>query len=150
MKILSDIAQEQDRKTIIFVETKRRADEIARTVNRRGFNALAIHGDKSQNERDYTLNSFRSGRMNVQILIATDVASRGLGEYFDSITFLSSLLSEQTKKKPFISQIFLRPRSLFYFRLDQIWKIYCFRSDRFFVYLQDFFTLKIVGKICLQ
>ena len=80
MKILSEIANENNRKTIIFVETKRRADEIARTVNRRGFNALAIHGDKSQNERDYTLNSFRSGRMNVQILIATDVASRGLGK----------------------------------------------------------------------
>ena len=83
MKILSDIAQESDRKTIIFVETKRRADEITRVVNRRGFNAVSIHGDKSQNERDYTLNSFRSGRMNVQILVATDVASRGLGESFD-------------------------------------------------------------------
>lgn len=83
MKILSDIANENDRKTIIFVETKRRADEITRTVNRRGFNAVSIHGDKSQNERDYTLNSFRSGRMNVQILVATDVASRGLGESFD-------------------------------------------------------------------
>lgn len=81
MKILGEIANESNRKTIIFVETKRRADEIARNVNRRGFNALAIHGDKSQNERDYTLNSFRSGRTNVQILIATDVASRGLGEY---------------------------------------------------------------------
>jgi ATP-dependent RNA helicase DDX5/DBP2 len=78
MKILSEIANENNRKTIIFVETKRRADEIARTVNRRGFNALAIHGDKSQNERDYTLQSFRTGRLNVQILIATDVASRGL------------------------------------------------------------------------
>lgn len=81
MKILHDISAEHDRKTIIFVETKRRCDEIARSVNRRGFNAVAIHGDKSQNERDYTLNSFRSGRMNVQILVATDVASRGLGEY---------------------------------------------------------------------
>lgn len=83
MKILSDIANENDRKTIIFVETKRRADEITRTVNRRGFNAVSIHGDKSQNERDYTLNSFRSGRQNVQILVATDVASRGLGESLD-------------------------------------------------------------------
>lgn len=81
MKILSEIANEHDRKTIIFVETKRRADEITRTINRRGFNAVSIHGDKSQSERDYTLNSFRSGRMNVQILVATDVASRGLGEF---------------------------------------------------------------------
>jgi ATP-dependent RNA helicase DDX5/DBP2 len=80
MKILGDIAHEHDRKTIIFVETKRRADEITRSVNRRGFNAVAIHGDKSQNERDFTLNSFRTGRMNVQILVATDVASRGLGK----------------------------------------------------------------------
>ncbi|KAG5677288.1 hypothetical protein PVAND_007057 [Polypedilum vanderplanki] len=78
IKILGDISNENDRKTIVFVETKRRADEISRSINRRGFNAVAIHGDKSQNERDYTLNSFRSGRHNVQILVATDVASRGL------------------------------------------------------------------------
>lgn len=78
IKILNDISGENDRKTIIFVETKRRADEITRSINRRGYNAVAIHGDKSQNERDYTLNSFRSGRHNVSILVATDVASRGL------------------------------------------------------------------------
>lgn len=81
VKILTDISSENDRKTIIFVETKRRADEITRAVNRRGFNAVSLHGDKSQSERDYTLNSFRSGRHNVEILVATDVCSRGLGEY---------------------------------------------------------------------
>lgn len=80
MKILNDISNEHDRKTIIFVETKRRADEITRNVNRRGFKAVSIHGDKSQTDRDQTLNAFRSGRMNIQILVATDVASRGLGE----------------------------------------------------------------------
>lgn len=80
MKILNDIANEHDRKTIIFVETKRRADEITRNVNRRGFKAVSIHGYKSQTDRDQTLNAFRSGRMNIQILVATDVASRGLGE----------------------------------------------------------------------
>jgi phosphoribosylanthranilate isomerase len=80
MKILGDIAIETERKTIIFVETKRKADEITRSINRRGFNAVAIHGDKSQSERDYTLNSFRSGRHNVEILVATDVAARGLGK----------------------------------------------------------------------
>lgn len=85
IKILSDIAAENDRKTIVFVETKRRADEITRAINRRGFNAVAIHGDKSQTERDYTLNSFRSGRHNVEILVATDVASRGLGKYFNLV-----------------------------------------------------------------
>lgn len=80
MKVLSDIANESDRKTIVFVETKRRADEITRSINRRGFTAVSIHGDKSQTERDYTLNAFRSGR-NVEILVATDVASRGIGKY---------------------------------------------------------------------
>ncbi|KAL7046110.1 hypothetical protein ACKWTF_002484 [Chironomus riparius] len=81
IKILSDISAENDRKTIVFVETKRRADEITRAINRRGFNAVSIHGDKSQSERDYTLSSFRSGRHNVEILVATDVASRGLDVY---------------------------------------------------------------------
>lgn len=93
MKILNEIANEQYRKTIIFVETKRRADEITRTVNRRGFNAVAIHGDKSQSDRDQTLNSFRTGRMNIQILVATDVASRGLGKFNFLFNTLSRLLS---------------------------------------------------------
>jgi ATP-dependent RNA helicase DDX5/DBP2 len=97
MKILNEIANEIDRKTIIFVETKRRADEITRTVNRRGFNAVAIHGDKSQNERDFTLNSFRSARTNVQILVATDVASRGLGEYKRSAIRVHSRTQNKTK-----------------------------------------------------
>lgn len=85
IKILSDISAENDRKTIVFVETKRRADEITRAINRRGFNAVSIHGDKSQSERDYTLSSFRSGRHNVEILVATDVASRGLGKCFNLV-----------------------------------------------------------------
>lgn len=80
MRILQDISNQEGRKTIIFVETKRRADEIMKNVNRRGFNAVSIHGDKSQSEREISLNSFRNGRMNVEILVATDVASRGLGE----------------------------------------------------------------------
>lgn len=79
MRILQEISVQESRKTIIFVETKRRADEIMKNVNRRGFNAVSIHGDKSQSEREISLNSFRNGR-NVEILVATDVASRGLGE----------------------------------------------------------------------
>jgi ATP-dependent RNA helicase DDX5/DBP2 len=80
MRILSDISNQNSRKTIIFVETKRRADEITKSVNKRGFNAVSIHGDKSQAERELSLSSFRHGRMRVEILVATDVASRGLGE----------------------------------------------------------------------
>lgn len=62
---------------MIFVERKRRVDEIARVVSRAGYHALAIHGDKTQQDRDYVLNQFRSGRTN--IMVATDVAARGLG-----------------------------------------------------------------------
>lgn len=78
MKLLNEIAQENDRKTIVFTETKRRTDEIVRNINRRGYNAVSLHGDKSQNERDYCLNSFRSGKS--MILICTDVCARGIGE----------------------------------------------------------------------
>uniref|UniRef100_A0A1B6MM05 RNA helicase n=1 Tax=Graphocephala atropunctata TaxID=36148 RepID=A0A1B6MM05_9HEMI len=76
LKLLGDISHEPDNKAIIFVETKRGVDEITRAVQRNGFNAMAIHGDKSQQDRDYVLADFRSGRTN--ILVATDVAARGL------------------------------------------------------------------------
>lgn len=69
LKLLTEIAAEAETKTIIFVETKRRVDEITRSVNRSGWKACAIHGDKSQQERDYVLNSFRRGRQ--AILVAT-------------------------------------------------------------------------------
>ncbi|XP_035793304.1 ATP-dependent RNA helicase dbp2-like [Anopheles albimanus] len=76
MKLLTEISAEPDTKTIIFVETKRRVDDITRIVNRNGWRAVAIHGDKSQQERDYVLSAFRNGRQG--ILVATDVAARGL------------------------------------------------------------------------
>lgn len=80
LRLLQDLSNEPEPKTIIFVETKKRVDEIARMIQRRGWKAVAIHGDKSQQERDYVLQSFRSGRQG--ILVATDVAARGLGEHF--------------------------------------------------------------------
>ncbi|KAG0991645.1 hypothetical protein G6F57_004003 [Rhizopus arrhizus] len=67
---------ENERKTIIFTSTKRTADEITRFLRQDGFPALAIHGDKQQNERDWVLNQFRSGGH--PIMVATDVASRGI------------------------------------------------------------------------
>jgi len=63
-------------KIIIFAETKVRVESVARYI--RGFkvHCVAIHGDKSQMERDYVLRQFRTGKSN--ILVATDVAARGL------------------------------------------------------------------------
>uniref|UniRef100_A0A804QPZ5 RNA helicase n=1 Tax=Zea mays TaxID=4577 RepID=A0A804QPZ5_MAIZE len=62
-------------KILIFCTTKRMCDQLARTLTRQ-FGASAIHGDKSQSEREKVLNHFRSGRS--PILVATDVAARGL------------------------------------------------------------------------
>eukprot|EP01056_Protomagalhaensia_sp_Gyna25_P000975 Protomagalhaensia_sp_Gyna_25__974@NODE_1470_length_1808_cov_68_283211_g1190_i0_p1_GENE_NODE_1470_length_1808_cov_68_283211_g1190_i0NODE_1470_length_1808_cov_68_283211_g1190_i0_p1_ORF_typecomplete_len542_score84_16DEAD/PF00270_29/4_4e53DEAD/PF00270_29/2_5e03Helicase_C/PF00271_31/2_4e03Helicase_C/PF00271_31/2_2e31ResIII/PF04851_15/2_6e11ResIII/PF04851_15/5_6e02ERCC3_RAD25_C/PF16203_5/6_5e11AAA_19/PF13245_6/0_0024AAA_19/PF13245_6/63UTP25/PF06862_12/0_0007GRP/PF07172_11/6_5e02GRP/PF07172_11/0_0018Fl len=61
---------------IIFVETKRNADILTRELRQDGWLALGIHGDKEQTERRYVLEEFKSGRH--PIMIATDVASRGL------------------------------------------------------------------------
>lgn len=63
-------------KILIFTETKRGADTLTREMRIGGFPALAIHGDKKQDERDWVLKEFREGRQ--PILIATDVAARGL------------------------------------------------------------------------
>ncbi|XP_053662857.1 uncharacterized protein LOC128711990 [Anopheles marshallii] len=75
-KLLEQISSQNDGKTIIFVETKRKVDKIVNVIRRQGWRADGIHGDKSQKDRDYVLNTFR--RSNNGILVATDVASRGL------------------------------------------------------------------------
>ncbi|ENN71022.1 hypothetical protein D910_06887 [Dendroctonus ponderosae] len=67
---------EPDSKIIIFVETKKKVEAITRTIRRFGWPAVAMHGDKSQQERDYVLKEFRNGK--ATILVATDVAARGL------------------------------------------------------------------------
>ncbi|XP_047334252.1 ATP-dependent RNA helicase-like protein DB10 [Impatiens glandulifera] len=68
-------SQEPGSKVIIFCSTKKMCDRLARDLTR-NFGAAAIHGDKSQADRDYVLNQFRNGRS--PILVATDVAARGL------------------------------------------------------------------------
>lgn len=79
--LLSDIydTSENPGKIIIFVETKRRVDNLVRFIRSFGVRCGAIHGDKSQSERDFVLREFRSGKSN--ILVATDVAARGLGKF---------------------------------------------------------------------
>lgn len=74
--LLKSIASDSSNKCIIFVETKKKVEDILKVIQREGYQANSIHGDKSQNERDYVLESFRGGR--TLILVATDVAARGL------------------------------------------------------------------------
>jgi superfamily II DNA/RNA helicase len=94
-KLLGEIMREKDRKTIIFAETKRSVDDLTRNLRGDGYfvassffsvcssllrwPAMCIHGDKQQTERDWVLGEFKGGR--TPILVATDVASRGLGLY---------------------------------------------------------------------
>ncbi|EPQ54127.1 DEAD-domain-containing protein [Gloeophyllum trabeum ATCC 11539] len=75
IKHLDQISAE-NAKVLIFVGTKRVADDITKYLRQDGWPALAIHGDKEQRERDWVLGEFKAGRS--PILIATDVASRGL------------------------------------------------------------------------
>nr|XP_046260538.1 probable ATP-dependent RNA helicase DDX17 [Scatophagus argus] len=75
-QLMEEIMAEKENKTIIFVETKKRCDDLTRRMRRDGWPAMCIHGDKSQPERDWVLTEFRTGK--APILIATDVASRGL------------------------------------------------------------------------
>lgn len=62
--------------TLVFVETKKGADALEHWLCLNNFPATTIHGDRSQQEREAALRSFKSG--NTPILVATDVAARGL------------------------------------------------------------------------
>lgn len=63
-------------RTLIFCNTKRMVDQLSENLKGKGYLADGLHGDLSQNQRDTVMNLFRSGRIN--ILIATDVAARGI------------------------------------------------------------------------
>ncbi|KAL9122045.1 MAG: hypothetical protein Q9187_001406, partial [Circinaria calcarea] len=75
-KHLERIMDNKDNKILIFTGTKRVADDITRFLRQDGWPALSIHGDKQQNERDWVLNEFKTGKS--PIMVATDVASRGI------------------------------------------------------------------------
>ena len=62
--------------TLVFVETKRVADQICNYLLEQEFPATSIHGDRTQSEREYAISSFRTGR--TPVLVATAVAGRGL------------------------------------------------------------------------
>ena len=61
---------------LVFTRTKRGADRVAKDLKKNGIQALAIHGDKSQNARQRALESFKS--YGCQVLVATDIAARGI------------------------------------------------------------------------
>jgi ATP-dependent RNA helicase RhlE len=60
----------------VFARTKRGTERIAEGLNRKGFSAAMIHGDRSQSQRTTALTGFQQGRF--RVLVATDLASRGI------------------------------------------------------------------------
>ncbi len=74
---LIDLLQNPDfSRSIVFTRTKRGADKVASALLDAGLSAEAIHGNKSQNQRQRALDGFRAGR--VAVLVATDIAARGI------------------------------------------------------------------------
>jgi ATP-dependent RNA helicase RhlE len=71
--LLADSALET---ALVFTKTKHGADRVARDLCKAGINALAIHGNKSQNERQRALNNFKAKKL--RVLVATDIAARGI------------------------------------------------------------------------
>ena len=77
MEVLSDLLRKQEfKKVLIFGRTKFGVEKISIPLQKAGFPADAIHGDKRQNQRENVLRRFRADQ--IRILIATDVAARGI------------------------------------------------------------------------
>lgn len=66
----------QDHQILVFTRTKAKADEISDELTARGIYSMAIHGDRSQSQRTRALARFKEGK--IQVLVATDVAARGI------------------------------------------------------------------------
>ena len=73
-KVLQEIGGTDEAKILVFVERKRKADELTKRMKEANWKVNAIHGDKDQRERERALQDFRAG--NINILVATDVAAR--------------------------------------------------------------------------
>jgi len=73
---LCHLLRSEEGRTLVFARTKRGTERLAKHLVRDGFMAAMIHGDRSQSQRNGALNGFEEGRFTV--LVATDVASRGL------------------------------------------------------------------------
>jgi ATP-dependent RNA helicase RhlE len=76
LALLSRLLKEEEGRYLVFVRTKRGADRLTRQLRKSGFSAGMLHGNRSQSQRNAALADFQNGT--VPILVATDVASRGI------------------------------------------------------------------------
>ncbi len=74
--LVSVLKKETGKTVLIFSRTKHGADNISRTLKKAGIDSAALHGDKSQVQRQRALADFKSGK--VKVMVATDIAARGL------------------------------------------------------------------------
>jgi superfamily II DNA/RNA helicase len=89
-RLLDDVAVE---KAIVFTATKRGADKLAKRLHAQGHPAAALHGNMNQNQRNRAMQSLRTGR--VRLLVATDVAARGL-----DVTGITHVFNYDLPKNP--------------------------------------------------
>jgi ATP-dependent RNA helicase RhlE len=75
-EMLHRLLSKETGRCLIFARTKRGTERLAKNLNREGFTAAMIHGDRSQSQRTAALTGFQQGRY--RILVATDLASRGI------------------------------------------------------------------------
>lgn len=75
-KLRELLSADLDATTLVFARTKHGAEKLAKGLIADGYNAASIHGNKTQGQRDRAIKAFREGR--VTVLVATDVASRGI------------------------------------------------------------------------
>jgi len=80
--LVHELSTDDRGRTLVFVRTKRGADRLVKRLRARGADAVAIHGDKSQSQREKALKRFHAGHTDT--LVATDVAARGID--VDAIT----------------------------------------------------------------
>src|SRR5712675_2286998 len=74
--VLQSLLAKETGRCLVFARTKRGTEKLANNLNREGFTAAMIHGDRSQSQRTAALTGFQQGRY--RVLVATDLASRGI------------------------------------------------------------------------
>jgi len=76
LDVLQKLLAKETGRCLVFARTKRATERLAQRLSREGYSAAMIHGDRSQSQRTAALTAFQQGR--VRILVATDLASRGI------------------------------------------------------------------------
>lgn len=75
-KLLVSLLKQEKKSVLVFSRTKHGADNISRLLKKSGIKSEAIHGDKSQGQRQRALSNFKAGA--IRVMVATDIAARGI------------------------------------------------------------------------